>query len=972
MRQHWGADGLRDEREHEHREHSSAWNSTPEGTHIGQYAHHRPSMPWAQSNGQNIQPIGTAETPTIAIRAPADMPVTNHLLFSGQEEARRDFQNNSQLRFRLGYQDDRQQYSQGTTPLLGQGPGPAAMASGNVHVGATYGESLTLPPPPNVQATGNESHLLDSVFFGYEHGSSSMVDSLPDLRNVPPPAAESAMFIRPHGRQSTSTSGTTNTGEVSQGNSWRRLEPQVASVPSGLKTTAPRQNLRKRASASASNLLSGSASGLAQTLRLGQITPVRDALSSLEEQSAAIIALRKLIDSGSVEPNSANISTGRQQVLGFSGFNPSFSRPDPVILTALAKVDLDNLAWAFGLQRNGRKAEIARRIIQYLTAPITWATPVKRRAPSNLPSNAVLTRCNGISAQLRRMNNANGLNEGGSSSTSNLQLANSTAARSTTAATSHTGTQPNLALYNFLKSQISAGQTSGVPSEGYHGNIALDDSMRESREPIPVRRGGASVSRGSSTLNTALDQFDFMEPENPFHIPIERPLGNVKYVLFAADQLSRGYEPVLLFHIQSPTPTLDPGEDLQVHLRCLRVEAQKSPNHWKQFWPFPASAKVNGNTVTLGQAQRYTNGKLAGTDTATNITPFVRKYKPDSSETNKVVLRRNASTTSPSTGSYVLFVQRVRVKSCDVIKRQVLAQSECYWKEHFERHCSKLTPKVESKEGDQGVCDKSSIFELAKHGVVRFMNSDEITSSSMKVSLRCPLMLTRISTPVKGRRCSHVQCFDLDYFLLYARRSAKFLCPVCNNANAKPADLVVSPYIQKALELFTCDEVEISADGSLSSVAHERTGVRSEDDDSDDDGAPNQSSTPDLKTREDGSAQPSGAGSRIVRPTSAAVVDLTLSDGEEAEDAGSGRYSSVSTGEDPRGGVELTTSGTCARDVCSGSLSDIPGTGVVDHDMFSAINFHGPPGSIRALCDELVGPDTNLARSCDVIALDSD
>jgi MIZ/SP-RING zinc finger len=993
LRQDWGADVLRDDEEHEQGEQSLPWNSLPEGTHISQYTHHRQNLPWAQTNSQSGHPMGTAATQNIApIHGQADIPpVTNHLLFAGQEEAqRREFQStmSSQLRSRISYQDDdRAQYTRGSVQPLGPGRKhpTTALTSSNLHIGASpYGESpLPLPSLPNAQAAaaaGNESHLLDTLFFGYEHGSNSMADSLPNLRNLlpPTPAAKSAVLIRPHARQSAaSASGTKNTGEAPQGNSWRGRVSQGASVPSGLKASAPRQNLRNRgATASAPNLLPSSAVG-AQTLRLGQITPVRDALSSLEERSAAIIALRKLIESGCSQPNAPNISTGRQQVLGFSGFNPAFSRPDPVILTALAKADLDNLAWAFGLQRNGRKADIARRIIQYLTAPITWATPVKRRTPSSIQSNTVPGRFNVVSSQLRHVNNANALNEGVSKSTRNAQLDNSTAARSTTTATSRHGTQRNQALYDFLKSQISAGQSSVSNPESNHGSIVHDDATRESRELASVRPNGASVSRGLSTYDAALDKFDFMEPENPFHIPIGRPLGNVKYVLFTADQLSRGYEPVLLFHVASPPPVLDPGEDLQVHLRCLRVEAELSPNHWKQYWPFPASARVNGNAVTLGQAQRYTNGKLAGTDTATNISPFVRKFRPCSSETNKVVLRRNASTTSPSTGSYVLFVQRVRVKSCEVVKRQVLAQSESYWKEHFERHCSKLTPKGESKAGDLEVCDKSSIFELAKHGVVRFMNSDELSSSSMKVSLRCPLMLTRISTPVKGRRCSHVQCFDLDFFLLYARRSAKFLCPVCNNANAKPDDLVVSPYIQKALELFTCDEVEISADGSLSSVAHERTGVRSEGDDSDDDDdAPNQSSTPEFKTREDGPVQlytqGSGVGSRLGRPASAPVVDLTLSDGEDAGDGDGDRHSSFNAGEVPGSRVELSTSGKNASDACSGTFSEAPGAAVVGHDLSSVISFHGPPGSIRALCDELVGPDTNLAWSCDVIALDSD
>jgi len=57
--------------------------------------------------------------------------------------------------------------------------------------------------------------------------------------------------------------------------------------------------------------------------------------------------------------------------------------------------------------------------------------------------------------------------------------------------------------------------------------------------------------------------------------------------------------------------------EIQVHLRCLRVESTKPINEWKQSWPFPATAKINEHNVELDQAQRFTNGKLAGVDKAT-------------------------------------------------------------------------------------------------------------------------------------------------------------------------------------------------------------------------------------------------------------------------------------------------------------------------------------------------------------------
>jgi hypothetical protein len=253
------------------------------------------------------------------------------------------------------------------------------------------------------------------------------------------------------------------------------------------------------------------------------------------------------------------------------------------------------------------------------------------------------------------------------------------------------------------------------------------------------------------------------------------------------------------------------------------------------------------------------------------------------------------------------------------------------------------------------------------------MNSDGVTSSSMKVSLRCPLMLTRINIPVKGRRCSHVQCFDLDYYLMYARRSSKFLCPVCNKPNARPSDLVVSPYIQKALNLFDCDEVEISADGSLSSVAHQRSGVRSDGDDSEDD-VPS-GSIPTRSGQGDGMAQLSEqarAGGSAATRSELGVVDLTCSDGEDDGDGVAGQnIGGIGNGTSERT-EDSTPNYTRVADICTELPPESLTAHLRDQENQSIGNGYGPPGSIRALCDELVGPDTNPAWSCDIIALDSE
>ncbi|PXF41086.1 Zinc finger MIZ domain-containing protein 1 [Gracilariopsis chorda] len=258
-------------------------------------------------------------------------------------------------------------------------------------------------------------------------------------------------------------------------------------------------------------------------------------------------------------------------------------------------------------------------------------------------------------------------------------------------------------------------------------------------------------------------------------------------------QLSRGVQdPVLRFLTPPPAdPVSRPevkGGDVQVHLRCLRVEFQKPKSAWQQAWPFPTQCRVNGNIVTLNQAQRYTNGKLAGRDAATNITPYLRKRKPAGPNVqNMVVLRTQSNSATAASGQFVLIAQEILVLSHETMTSSVFEASEKYWNDYRQTQIEK---------GD--ITKDTSAFEMAKKGIMQFLTDPEgLFVSSMKVSLRGLLALTWIKTPVKGKRWQHVQCFDLDNYLEYPGRSSKFECPVCNKPTAQPSMLVISPYIER-------------------------------------------------------------------------------------------------------------------------------------------------------------------------------
>ncbi|XP_077298085.1 uncharacterized protein LOC143919578 [Arctopsyche grandis] len=95
----------------------------------------------------------------------------------------------------------------------------------------------------------------------------------------------------------------------------------------------------------------------------------------------------------------------------------------------------------------------------------------------------------------------------------------------------------------------------------------------------------------------------------------------------------------------------------------------------------------------------------------------------------------------------------------------------------------------------------------------------EIATTSLRVSLVCPLGKMRMVCPCRPATCLHLQCFDASLFLQMNERKSSWICPVCD----KPAlydVLVVDGYFQDVLNSSRldkdCTEIQLHKDGSWS------------------------------------------------------------------------------------------------------------------------------------------------------------
>lgn len=79
----------------------------------------------------------------------------------------------------------------------------------------------------------------------------------------------------------------------------------------------------------------------------------------------------------------------------------------------------------------------------------------------------------------------------------------------------------------------------------------------------------------------------------------------------------------------------------------------------------------------------------------------------------------------------------------------------------------------------QTICSPTEFKQKLKSISFKQSADDDVVCGETKVSLRCPLSICRMTTPVRGIDCTHPQCVDLKTFLAFSHRTGIWQCPVC-------------------------------------------------------------------------------------------------------------------------------------------------------------------------------------------------
>ena len=102
----------------------------------------------------------------------------------------------------------------------------------------------------------------------------------------------------------------------------------------------------------------------------------------------------------------------------------------------------------------------------------------------------------------------------------------------------------------------------------------------------------------------------------------------------------------------------------------------------------------------------------------------------------------------------------------------------------------------------------------------------EISTTSLKISLICPLGKVRLTVPARSLSCSHLQCFDASTYLQMNEKKPTWICPICDRP-AKFKSLVIDGLFSEILsKVDGSNEIQFFEDGNWKPLTQKRQEVK--------------------------------------------------------------------------------------------------------------------------------------------------
>ncbi|XP_005431237.1 E3 SUMO-protein ligase PIAS2-like isoform X1 [Geospiza fortis] len=90
----------------------------------------------------------------------------------------------------------------------------------------------------------------------------------------------------------------------------------------------------------------------------------------------------------------------------------------------------------------------------------------------------------------------------------------------------------------------------------------------------------------------------------------------------------------------------------------------------------------------------------------------------------------------------------------------------------------------------------------------------EIATTSLRVSLMCPLGKMRLTIPCRAVTCAYLQCFDAALYLQMNEKKPTWICPVCDKKATYESLILDGLFMEILNECSDVDEIKFQEDGS--------------------------------------------------------------------------------------------------------------------------------------------------------------
>ncbi|XP_031426413.1 E3 SUMO-protein ligase PIAS2 isoform X2 [Clupea harengus] len=90
----------------------------------------------------------------------------------------------------------------------------------------------------------------------------------------------------------------------------------------------------------------------------------------------------------------------------------------------------------------------------------------------------------------------------------------------------------------------------------------------------------------------------------------------------------------------------------------------------------------------------------------------------------------------------------------------------------------------------------------------------EVATTSLRVSLMCPLGKMRLTVPCRAVTCSHLQCFDAALYLQMNEKKPTWICPVCDKKATYDSLIIDGLFMEILNDCSDVDEIKFQEDGT--------------------------------------------------------------------------------------------------------------------------------------------------------------